>query len=295
MRERRQFMFRYNPKPDRPRNESRAPSAKVPLWLATGLLAAGLTFVTAVQETRAQPVPPERFKVANIHFETNASGCDMGIQIIFDTEGIYRGSFRDPDGREIYSIQSANGMRAIGGQTEGFLEGVEPQITELRDALGCEPSDEEEEILLEDLFAAFPAGDYTLRGTREGVVFEDQATLTHFIPAGAEILAPEEGTVVPDDAGLLIEWEPVTEAILPELGPVNIVGYHVIVVEADGEALPQLDVDVPASETTVRVPRQYLKPNTVYQLEVLATEESGNQTISERFFCTAGVADCVEP
>jgi hypothetical protein len=27
----------------------------------------------------------------------------------------------------------------------------------------------------------------------------------------------------------------------------------------------------------------------------LSTEESGNQTITEGFFCTAGVADCVLP
>src|SRR5262245_62695616 len=86
---------------------------------------------------------PEPFKVASIHFETNASACDMGIQIKFDTEGITRGSVRDPDGHWIYSFQSAQGMKATGGQTEGFLEGVEPQITELLTALGCEPSDEE--------------------------------------------------------------------------------------------------------------------------------------------------------
>ena len=197
----------------------------------------GLTFGTAAQAAHAARAPAEPFKVANIHFETNASACDMGIQIIFDTEGITEGLVKDPDGRRIYSFQSAGGMKAIGGQTEGFLEGVEPQITELLSALGCEPSDEEEEISLEELFEAFPAGDYTFKGTRKGARFEDQATLTHFIPAGPEIVAPAEGTVVPDDAALLIEWEPVTEAILPDLGPVNIVGYHVIVVEAGGRSV----------------------------------------------------------
>ena len=192
--------------------------------------------------------------MANIHFETNASACDMGIQIIFDAEGITEGWFKAPDGRRIYSFQSAGGMKAIGGQTEGFLEGVEPQITELLEALGCEPSDEEEEISLEELFEAFPAGDYKFKGTRKGARFEDQATLTHLIPAGPEIVRPADGTVVPD-AALLIDWDPVTEAILPGLGPVEIVGYHVIVVEAGGEALPQLDIDLPASETRVRFRR----------------------------------------
>ncbi len=89
-----------------------------------------------------------------------------------------------------------------------------------------------------------------------------------------------------------------TEAILtanPDLGPVNIVGYHVVVVEGGGEALPQLDVDVPATDTSVTVPAEYLKPNTFYNFEVLSTEATGNQTISEGFFCTTGVASCVEP
>jgi hypothetical protein len=262
--------------------------------LPAAVLAACLTFGTVEQEAHAAPAPAQPFKIANIHFETNASACDMGIQIIFDTEGITEGLVKDPNVRRIYSFQSTGGMKAIGGQTEGFLEGVEPQITELLSALGCEPSAEEEEISLDELFQAFPAGDYMLRGTRKGASFEDRATLTHFIPAGPEIVAPADGTVVPDKA-LLIDWNPVTEAILPDLGPVNIVGYHVVVVEAGGEALPQLDVDLPSSETRVRVPPQYLKPNTVYQFEVLATEESGNQTIAEGFFCTAGVAACELP
>ena len=293
-------MFRCEPKPDGSRKQSCGPYAEASSWLPAVLLAAGLTSGTVVQEAHAAPVPApaEPFKVANIHFETNASACDMGIQIIFDTEGITEGSVIAPNGRKVYSFRSRGVMRALGGQTEGFLEGVEPQITELLSALHCEPSDEEKEILLQDLFDAWPAGEYTFKGTRKGARFEDHATLTHFIPAGPEIVAPADGTLVSDAAPLLIDWNAVIEAILtadPNLGPVDIVGYHVVVVETGAEALPQLDVDVPASETSVTVPAQYLNPSTVYQFEVLATDESGNQTISEGFFCTAGVAVCEAP
>ncbi len=235
----------------------------------------------------AAPPPPEPFKVTNIHFETNASACDMGIQLIFDTEGIVEGLVRSPQGRKIYEFGSKAGLKAIGGQTEGFLEGVEPQITELLEELGCEPSDEEEETSLDELFDAFPAGPYTFkgRGKEHGVKFEDQAILSHAIPAGAVITAPLGGAV-PHDAPLLIDWEAVTDAILPGLGPVVIVGYHVVVVESGGEALPQFDVDVSATETSVTVPAQYLEPSTCYDFEVLSTEASGNQTISEGSFCT---------
>jgi len=265
----------------------------VPLLLGAAALMLG-TAPQADAHRRHARQPAEPFKVANVHFETNASACDMGIQILFDTEGITSGSVRDPNGRLIYKFDSKGGMKATGGQTEGFLEGIEPQITELLDALGCEPSDEEEEISLDDLFDAFPEGDYTLEGRGGNGRLRDEATLSTAIPAGPEILAPAEGDVVPD-APLLIEWEPVMDAILPELGPVDIVGYHVVVVEGGGEALPQFDVDVPASETSVTIPAEYLQPATFYDFEVLATEESGNQTISEGFFCTAGLSPCEEP
>src|SRR5262245_40898056 len=241
------------------------------------------------------PVLAKPFKIANIQFETNASACDMGIQIGFDTEGIIQGTVQDPNGVTVYSFRSAGGMKSTGGQTEGFLEGIEPQIKELLSALGCAPSDEEGKISLAELFAAWPAGLYTFTGRgKGGVTFEDQDKLAHHIPAGPRIIELANGAVVPD-APLLIKWKPVSKPILPQLGPVTIVGYHVVVVEDGGEALPQLDVDLPASETSVKVPAQYLKPNTFYNFEVLTTEASGNQTISEGFFCTTGFSPCEEP
>jgi hypothetical protein len=263
------------------------------------LLASGLTFATAVEAADAmhKRPPAEPFKVANIHFETNASACDMGIQIKFDTDGITKGSVRDPNGHTIYSFTSKGNMKASGGQTEGFLEGIEPQITELLSALHCAPSDEEGQSTLADLFALWPAGDYTFEGTAKGAKFEAKATLTHFIPAGPEIVAPTEGTIVPD-AALVIQWNAVTDAILtsnPNLGPVDIVGYHILVEEnvPDVEVTPEVDIDVDASQTSVTIPEQYLNPNTVYRFEILATDQSGNQTISEGFFCTVGIAQCV--
>jgi len=254
------------------------------------------SFGIALRAAHAKP-PAEPFKVANIHFETNASACDMGIQILFDTDGITAGSVQSPKGRVVYEFRSKGGMKSTGGQTEGFLEGIEPQITELLPALGCAPSDEEEQVPIAELFDAFPSGDYTFTGKGPNGIFADRATLSDAIPAGAVITAPANGAVVPD-AALLIDWDPVTEAILtanPDLGPVDIVGYHVIVVEGGGEALPQLDIDVPAADSSVTVPAQYLKPNTFYNFEVLTTEAGGNQTISEGFFCTTGLEPCVEP
>lgn len=254
------------------------------------MLAASLA--GAVFGTEAQA---KGFKVTNVHFETNSSACDMGIQIGFDTEGLVEGSVEDSNGVKVYSFQSAGGMRATGGQTEGFLEGIEPQITELLNALGCVPSNEEGTSTLANLFSAWPAGLYTLSGTsKAGEKLRGFDRLTHHIPAGPKIVAPTKGAILPNGP-VVIRWDPVTKPIIPRLGPVNIVGYHVVVYESGGEVTPQLDVDLSASETSVRVPSQYLNPGKTYQFEVLSTEESGNQTITEGFFCTSGVSGCSAP
>src|SRR5215510_14384158 len=94
--ERRQIMFRHSVAPA-------GRLVRVPLWLPAALLVAtGMTLETAAQGAHAKPTAPNPFKVANIHFETNASACDMGIQIFFDTDGITEGTVRDPKGRLIY-------------------------------------------------------------------------------------------------------------------------------------------------------------------------------------------------
>ena len=234
------------------------------------------------------------FKVTNVHFETNSSACDMGAQIGFDTEGLTEGAVQDPNGVTMYSFHASGGMRATGGQTEGFLENVEPQITELVTALHCKPSSEEGVSSLADLFKAWPAGSYTFTGLSKGTTLVGHDRLTRHIPAGPKVISPPNGAVLPF-VPVQIRWNSVTQPILPNLGPVTIVGYHVIVYEAGGEVTPQLDVDLSAKEDSFTVPLQYLKRSTAYQLEVLATEESGNQTITEGYFCTNGVTTCPAP
>jgi len=47
-----------------------------------------------------------------------------------------------------------------------------------------------------------------------------------------------------------------------------------------------MSIYVPASVTSVTVPNEFLEPGTVYKWEVLAIEESGNQTLSSSEFTT---------
>ncbi len=247
----------------------------------------------------------EPFKITNIHFETNASACDMGIQISFDTDGISEFSVKDPNGQVVYQAGSVGGPAVTHDFTEGFQERVEPQIIDLRRALGCERDDEEPQVFLTELLSAWPEGKYIFRGEGEDVSLRGVASLSHKVPAGPEILAPEDGDVVSPDEELVLRWEKVTGAIIPELGPVQVVGYHVVIADATrpepfppGKFPAQFDVDLPATATRLLVARQFLRPNRIYEFEILATEAGGNQTITEGgVFCTQPIkpADCEKP
>jgi hypothetical protein len=260
--------------------------------VAVALMAAATPPTTAAE----QP-----FKQTNIHFETNASACDMGIQMSFDTEGLTRGSVEDPNEKVVFSFRAVDGMEPTQDISEVFQERAEPPIIDLESALGCEHSDDA--ISLTELFLTWPAGVYEFDGESNGVEFEGTARLTHKVPAGPEIITPEDGAIVPHDAPLLVRWKKVTEPIIPRVGPVEVVGYHVLAVDVTVPLLPgktekSFDADVSRYETSFVVPKQYLEPGRIYEFEVLATERNGNQTITEGgVFCTPPVtpAKCQKP
>ncbi len=263
----------------------------------TAVAGVWLTLGVATVAATEQP-----FKLTNIHFETNASACDMGVQISFDTDGLTEGEVESPSGRVVYRFRSVHGEETTHDVTEGFQERVEPPIIELEDALGCEPS--ADAISLSRLLSAWPAGTYEFSGESQRAEFEGAAKLTHKVPAGPIIASPADGAIVPHDANLLIKWKKVTRPILPGLGPVEVVGYHALVVDVTQPVLPPgktktaLDADLAGSETSFLVPKQYLEPGRIYEFEVLATEKGGNQTITEGgVFCTPPItpADCSKP
>ena len=264
---------------------------------------AGAALAAAVASSPAVAGNEEPFKQTNIHFETNASACDMGIQMSFDTDGITAGEVESPWGQVVFRFRAIDGQENTGDLTEMFQERVEPPITDLVEALGCEV-DEGEPISLAELFGAWPAGWYEFDGESGGTEFEGRAKLSHRIPAGPEIVTPADGAIVLHDAHLTIRCEKVTEPLLPYLGPVTVVGYHVVVADvteptlSPGQVKTVLDADLSASESSFLVPKQFLEPGRIYEFEVLATEKGGNQTITEGgAFCTPPIdeEDCEAP
>ena len=257
----------------------------------------------AAAATPALADKAEPFKQTNIHFETNASACDMGIQMSFDTDGITVAEVESPDGRVVFSLLANYGLESTNDVTELFQERVEPPITDLVLALGCEPP-EDDAISLHELLTAWPAGWYEFEGESRGEEFEGRARLTHRVPRGPEITAPEDGDIVSADENLLITWAEVTGPIVRYLGPVDVVGYHVVVADvtddelAPGATKTVLDADLSAAESSFPVPKQFLEPGRIYEFEVLATEKWGNETITEGgVFCTPpiGPDECEAP
>jgi len=138
-----------------------------------------------------------------------------------------------------------------------------------------------------------PEGEYFLVArTTDNHWATGTAELTHDIPAGPEIVEP----IPPDNEDecstgvfvdiAVIEWDPVDTDIWGDEG-IEIEGYQVIV-EAEEGPDRKFSVTVPADTTMVSIPEEVLVEGTEFKFEVLAIEESGNQTITEGCFETEG-------
>jgi hypothetical protein len=223
----------------------------------------------AGQNGTKEPVP---LKEAKLNIEHNATDEDTGFQGFIDSEGWERLDITGPNGK-ILTFTAHSELRSL-GLTELFFETVEP---------------ENAEVPIEEVLAVLPEGTYTIEGKAvDGERTIGTALLTHDIPAGPVLLFPAEGATVPP-TNLVVSWSPVTETITGE--DVTIIRYQLIV-EVDEEPHPHaigkrgMSIYVPASVTSVTVPNEFLEPGTDYQWEVLAIEESGNQTLSSGTFTT---------
>lgn len=222
----------------------------------------------AAQQPRAEP-----FSAARILIEVNASARDGGIQIFVDATGWKRLEVFDPTGQKVFDVLASHSI-GVTGVTELFFESAEPSFDELP---------------LDQLLARFPQGGYRFEGiTADGAkLLSGRATLRHNIPAGPHVVSPSEGATLAGAAPVVIDWNPVTQAYPGTALPVTIVGYQVIVERVKPKPLVAFNVTLPATVTRVTVPAEFLQANADYKFEVLAIEQSGNQTITESSFKTA--------
>ena len=216
-------------------------------------------------------------KEAKLNIEHNAKDNDTGFQGFIDSEGWNRITVTGPDGK----VLDFKGKGTLGslGLTELFFESVEPENADLPIA---------------ELLKTLPEGEYKFEGSaievgeKQGTTIGN-ALLTHDIPEGPVLLLPAEDAVVPVE-DLLVRWSPVDKTI--DGSDVNIIAYQLII-EKDEAPHPHmigkrgLSMYLPASVTQITIPEEFLEPGTDYDWEVLAIEESGNQTLNSSQFSTS--------
>jgi hypothetical protein len=217
---------------------------------------------------------------ARLYIEHNATDRDTGFHGMFDQEGLSEGCIVTPDGTEVMFVNPTKKLNRL-GINQFFFESREP------------PNDE---YSIADLKKDFPEGEYRISGfDYQGEKRVGSAEFSHDIPAQPTIVAPK---VVPEEeaesntlrpSGVTVRWKPVEETI--DGKPVTITGYEVIVTKEEhddphGLSRPEYDVHVPPDMTELSVPDEFLEPDTLYELEVLALEKGGNQTITVGFFTT---------
>ena len=251
----------------------------VVLTLAVGTLMftseVGKVDASTTSKVKSVPTP---LKEAKLNIEHNATALDTGFQGAVDSEGWKELTFTGPQGK-VLNITGLGKLKDL-GLTELFFESVEP---------------ENADVPIADMLSKLPEGNYVIAGQRMENGAETGKTigtawLTHDIPEGAVLLLPAEGATVPTNQDLLMDWGPVTKTITGE--NVTIISYQLIV-EKIGNPHPHmigkmssLSMYVPAGVTSMRVPKEFLEAGTDYDWEVLAIEESGNQTLSSGKFST---------
>ncbi len=224
------------------------------------------------------------------NIEFNATDGDVGVRGFFDDDPWKELEIENPRGRTFIEVEAENRKMRRQGLAEWFFESGEPPLTE---------------VSFETFLRRFPAGPYTFEAeTNNPSEVECVEELTHVIPCAPDIDVKQDEksgviSITWDSVETVVytretdravadaepdEWD--AELFLVCGGPApDIVGYEVIVeTEVDGEE-KEYKIDLPGDATSVSVPLEFIELSDEFDYEVLAIEESGNQTISEDEFC----------
>ena len=247
----------------------------------------------------------EEFSEAEIFFELNNTDGDLGIHSSIDGEPYDLLQVFDPDDNIILNMKAKNSL-GNQGQTQFFFESAEPPFDELDPA---------------DFFNRFPDGDYIIKAKKiDGGQLRSITEITHILPApvsGIMVDGVTDSSVLTkehcddEDAAydpieieggeVTISWDEVTmshpDASGPGAGqqppvPVIIHNYEVIVETTidlgGGEEFDTIfNVILPPDVTSIVVPEAFISQSDEFKYEILAREESFNQTAIESCFVIA--------
>lgn len=216
---------------------------------------------------------------ANLFIEDNAGDGDIGVHGYFDDEGWTELCVFDPGGNMVLHVTPSGRMAKL-GMSGVFFESREPDYAKWD---------------YEALKADWPEGQYTVRAVDfDGGLLTGAAWFTTVLPEAPQIVAPAS-VPEPDQgplpsvpvAALAVEWTPVTKS--RDGRPIAIRGYQMTLEKQNHEddhgfSRPMFDVHLGPDATSITVPASFFDADSVYEIEVLAIEESGNQTIAGASF-----------
>lgn len=205
---------------------------------------------------------------ADLFIEVNATDEDAGIQLKLDGEQWRSLEIETPDGDEVLYVKTRRSVRAQ-GLTEFFFESAEPNFAEQS---------------LAEFLALFPEGEYEFDGDLvDGGEICGTAEFTHSMPD-----EPEAGAALNADGNLVVSWLPVEDSYDHPEAPVRdieIESYEVVAEVIDGDV--DISIVLTADDTQVTLPPEFMAAadsGDTIKYEVIAKEESGNQTITEDTF-----------
>src|ERR687887_1541044 len=222
-------------------------------------------------------IPLEESKLI---IEHNAKDKDTGFQGFIDSEeGWKRITVTDPNGNKVLDFRPQGDLGKL-GLTELFFETAEP---------------ENADVPINELLKTFPEGEHAFRGftadsAEEQGALIGTATFSHDIPKAPAILSPDEDTELPKGDDLHVSWSSVDKNI--DGSDAKIIAYQ-LTIEKDQEPDPHMigtfgfTMNLPPSVTEITIPKEVFEPGSDYDLEVLAIEENGNQSINSTSFTTS--------
>lgn len=201
---------------------------------------------------------PQPFEAAAARFEQNATDGDVEavFEAIAGDDGLTKLTVVAPDGRTI--VEFASPGHATMGMRQFRFESPEPtDVAALK--------------------KAFPEGEYTFTGTApSGAQFQDKATLKHTLPPTTSFVSPKADARNVSTHDFRITWAPVK----------GVAGYTIELDPSKSSA--HLEMKLPASATSFVVPEGILTPGGKCQLGIGTISSSGNISVIETTFTTAG-------
>ncbi len=205
------------------------------------------------------------------NIEFNATDLDVGVRGFFDDDPWQELEIENPRGRTIAEVEAKRSLRRQ-GYAEWFFESGEPPL---------------DEVSFKTFLRRFKEGDYEFEAElNDGGEVECIAEFTHVIPCPPVIISNpfEDGVISWNPVTMVVDTEATDENVADGIEGIAAVvcvdddlvieGYEVIVEGENGD----LSITLPAEATDFEVPPEL---GDFDKFEVLAIEESGNQTITE--------------